>query len=340
METYSKGVVDKLEQVSIQYNAGILKLFTTDREFYETGKFDEWGTPQNLQIFGKSNYTDSITNLFSSLLSNVDSDSLTLISEIKNKKNDSGSNNLKKYKQNIKNLINGKKDGFESSLNNISNELINAQLPVVRSIDKINYVIQGQGYDGYIDKQGNPLIFSATSATTITNLKNNSNNITSALNNIINALKQSEIITNNYNFVQTYSLISNSFNNNPSDKRFYLVFANDLINDIDTMVDKLSVNLPSDWKKDIKSVLEKPYKEGANAESKAIKNIFKKYKKDNTNVNNYYGSDWNKWRKDDRDNGLVKVDNPSDDLKNRLKNLYLTENPNSDDDTFNGKVKF
>ena len=340
METYSKGVVDKLEQVSIQYNAGILKLFTTNRDNFVVGSFDEWGTPQFREIFGKSNYTDSITNLFSSLLSNVDSDSLTLISEVKDKKNDTGSNNLKIYKQNIKNLINSKKDGFESSLNNISNELINAQLPVVRSIDKINYVIQGQGFDGYIDKQGNPLVFSATSATTITNLKNNSNNITESLSLVINALGNSNIITDDYNTGQTYSLISNSFNNNSSDKRFYLVFANDLINEIDSMVDKLSVDLPSDWKKDIKEVLKKPYKQGAEAEKKAIKDIFKKYKKENPNVNIYYDVEWNKWRKDDRENSLIKVDSPTNDLKDRLKNLYLTENSNSDNQTFNGKVKF
>jgi hypothetical protein len=232
METFSNGVVDKLEQVSTQYNAGILKLFTTNRDQFIVGSFDEWGTPQSREIFGKSNYTDSVTKLFSNLLNSVETDALTLVSRIKTEKNilPTAKNNLKIYKQNIKNLINAKKDSFINSLNNISNELSNSQLPVVRSIDKINYVIQG--YDGYIDKQGNPLIFSATSVTTITDLKNNSNNITEALTLVINHLETSKIITDDYNDAQTYSLISNSFNNNNADKRFYLVFANDLLTDV------------------------------------------------------------------------------------------------------------
>ena len=334
METFDTGVVDKLEQVSVEYNAGILKLFTTNRgDNFTGGTFDEFGTEQQRTIFGKSNYTNDITTLFSDLSSDVQSDSLTLISTIITKKNDSGSNNLKTYKKNIQDLINSKKDGFASMLDNISNELSNSQLPVIRSIDKINYVLQGN--DGYIDKQGNPIIFSATSGNTITDLKDNASNITEALTKVISGLTDSNIITSDYDNNQT---ITNSFNNN-SDKRFYLVFANDLINNLDDMVDKLMVGLPSDWRKEITSVLDNPYKQGSENEKKAIKDVFKKYKKENKSIDRKYGVDWNKWRKDDRENSLVKVDNPSNDLKTKLKNLYLGVNSN-DDKTFNGKVTF
>ena len=105
------------------------------------------------------------------------------------------------------------------------------------------------------------------------------------------------------------------------------------------MVDKLMVGLPSDWRKEITSVLDNPYKQGSENEKKAIKDVFKKYKKENKSIDRKYGVDWNKWRKDDRENSLVKVDNPSNDLKTRLKNLYLGVNSN-DDKTFNGKVTF
>jgi hypothetical protein len=338
METFNDGVIDKLEQVSIEYNAGILKLFTSNRgNNFTNGNFDEFGTKEPRTIFGKSNYTDNITSLFSSLLNDVQADSLTLISEVKTKKNDSGSNNLKTYKKNIENLINSKKSSFTSTLDNISNELSNSQLPVIRSIDKINYVLQGN--DGYIDKQGNPIIFSTTSGNTITDLKDNSSNITGALTQVIQTLIDSNIITSGYNNNQTYNLITNSFNDNNSDKRFYLVFANDLINNLNDMVDKLMVDLPSDWRKDIISVLDKPYRSGSESEKKAIKDLFKKYKKENKSIDRKYGVEWNKWRKDDRENSLVKVDNPSDNLKTRLKNLYLGENVNNDK-TFNGKVTF
>jgi hypothetical protein len=220
METFNTGVVDKLEQVSVEYNAGILKLFTTNRgDDFTNGKFDEFGTPQQRTIFGKSNYTNSVTKLFSDLLSDVQTDSLTLISKIKGSKNDGGSNNLKTYKKNIQDLINSKKDSFTSMLDNISNQLSNSQLPVIRSIDKINYVLQGN--DGYIDKQGNPIIFSTTSGNTITDLRDNASNITDALTQVIQTLIDSNIITSDYKNDQTYELISDSFKGNPADKRFY-----------------------------------------------------------------------------------------------------------------------
>lgn len=337
METFNTGVIDKLEQVSIEYNAGILKLFTTNRgDNFTGGTFDKFGTPQQRTIFGKSNYTDSVTKLFSSLLNDVETDSLTLVSNIKTIKNDNGSNNLKTYKNNISNLINSKKSSFTATLDNISNELSNSQLPVIRSIDKINYVLQGN--DGYIDKQGNPIIFSSTSANTITNLRDNSSNITEALTKVITGLTNSNIITNDYNDNQSYVLISNSFKDNPADKRFYLVFAHDLINNFDEMVNKLSNGLPESWKKDIENVLNNPYRVGSEIEKRTIKKQFDNYKKIGK-IEKLYNSEWNKWRKDDRENSLVKVDNPSNDLKTRLTDLYLGVNSNPDK-TFNGKVKF
>ena len=142
---------------------------------------------KTVNIFGKSSYVDKVSQVFTDIITDIDDNNLTILSNmLSGYKFPTSQQNI--FKQQLKDLVNNKKTDFLNGLTTITNDLSTSQLKIVRTIDKINYVLQS--LDGYIDKKGNPQIYNTQSGETITGLLNDSTKITESLNNIITYYSQ------------------------------------------------------------------------------------------------------------------------------------------------------
>jgi len=336
-EPIENGMYDKLKELTENYNSALLKLYTKDRDF-KTGLLDEFGAGKTVNIFGKSSYVDKVSQVFTDIITDIDDNNLTILSNmLSGYKFPTSQQNV--FKQQLKDLVNNKKTDFLNGLTTITNDLSTSQLKIVRTIDKINYVLQS--LDGYIDKRGNPQIYDAQSGETITGLLNDSTKIVESLNSIITYYSEINIITDDYNNDQSYTLLGGSFNVT-ADMRFYLIFGYDLTNNYKELETKCVGVLSSDnnWKKFIETDLNKYYREPAILERKLILAKFKEYKDYKSKFSKWLPNDWNQLNKKDRKNSLVLKSSPSSDDKIRLQNLYLGYNSSDDKLTFNGKVTF
>jgi hypothetical protein len=329
---------DKLKQVSEQYNSGILMLYTKDRD-YKSGKMNEFGSPSatqtNLTIFGKSTFEPKIDTLFSSLLSDINGNSLTIQQEMLTR--DFKPIDKAIFNNQLKKLVNDYKVKFTDKLVSATNELSKVQLSMTRNIDKLNYVVQG--LDGYIDTKGITQIYTIDSATTVNEIGMVMNTYSPLINLLETNLETKKIITSTYSDDQTYTLPGGSFATNPADKRFFLVFGWELANNYRAFETQFTGSFTSkDWTKFISESLTKNYKVPADNEKKEIGKIFSDYKKSTNKV--YVPGDVTTLIKNKRQTGLTIKTSATDNDKTRLKNLYLGQNSNTDKNTFNGKVIF
>jgi hypothetical protein len=332
---------DKLKQVSEQYNSGILMLYTKDRDF-KSGQMNEFGgtttppTPTSgLTIFGKSTFEPKIDTLFSQLLTDINSNSLTIQQEMLNEKFTDVEKAI--FNNQLKKLVNDYKVKFTDKLVSTSNELSKVQLSMTRNIDKLNYVVQG--LDGYIDTKGIPQIYTIDSTTTVNEIGIVMNTYSPLINLLETNLETKKIITSTYDDNQTYTLPGGSFATNPADKRFFLVFGWQLANNYNAFETQFAGALTAkNWTKFISESLTKNYKVPADNEKKEIGKIFSDYKKSTNKV--YVPGDVTTLIKNKRQTGLTIKTSATDNDKTRLKNLYLGQNSNTDKNTFNGKVIF
>ena len=335
---FTQGEYDKLKQVSEQYNSGILMLYTKDRD-YKTGKMNEFGsgsaTQTNLTIFGKSTFETKIDTLFSSLLTDISSNSLTIQQEML--KQNFKSVDQTNFNNQLKKLVNDYKTTFTTKLVNTSNELSKVQLSMTRNIDKLNYVIQG--LDGYIDTKGVTQIYTIDSATTVNEIGIVMNAYSPLINLLETNLETKKIITSTYSDDQNYVLPNGSFATNAADKRFFLVFGYQLTNNYKAFETQVIGSFTTkDWTSFISKNLTKYYKEPADGEKKKMSEIFSNYSKETKK--SYLPSELTPYIKNKRQTSLTIKTSATDNDKTRLKNLYLGQNSNSDKNTFNGKVIF
>jgi hypothetical protein len=335
---FTQGEFDKLKQVSEQYNSGILMLYTKDRD-YKSGKMNEFSsgsaTQTNLTIFGKSTFETKIDTLFSGLLNDINSNSLTIQQEML--KQNFKSVDQTNFNNQLKKLVNDYKVKFTDKLVTASNELSKVQLEMTRNIDKLNYIIQG--LDGYIDTKGVTQIYTIDSATTVNEIGMVMNTYSPLINLLETNLETKNIITSTYDDNQTYNLPGGGFSTNTADKRFFLVFGWQLVNNYKSFETQVIGSFTSkDWTSFISKSLNKNYKGPADNEKKKISEIFSNYKKETNKT--YVPGDVTTFIKNKRQTSLTIKTASTDNDKTRLKNLYLGQNSNSDKNTFNGKVIF
>lgn len=336
---FTNGEKDKLQQISEQYNSGILMLYTKDRECTE-GKMNEFSSPSavvsGLTIFGKSVYEKKIDTLFSDLLNDINNNTLTIQQEmLKQKFKPVDQTN---FNNQLKKLVNDYKVSFTSKMVTTTNELSKIQLNMTRNIDKLNYVIQG--LDGYIDTKGVTQIYTIDSATTVNDIGLVMNDYSGFINLLETNLETSKIINPiGYTDNQNYNLPNGSFSTSPADKRFFLVFGYDLSNDYQSFETKvIGTFTTSDWIKFIKENLTKTYKIPAENEKKKMKQIFSEYSKKNTNL--YKPSSYSDYLTKKRKTSLTIKTAPTPDDKKRLSDLYTGLNTETDKNKFNRKVIF
>jgi hypothetical protein len=339
---FTQGEYDKLKQVSEQYNSGILKLFTKERD-YKSGLISSTG----VTIFGKSTSVvksssdNLIDKLFESLLSDINSGLLSVQKDISNAGNNVLQQNVLKTR--LIELTNEAKATFTNNLNAANTDLTNAELKMARNIDKLNYIVNG--VDGYINTKGVPQIYTNNSADTVTNINTVMSTYATLINNFNSDLEKNGIIAISaetiYNNEQTYNLPGGSFSGNSSDKRFFLVFGFQLTNNYSDFESKLLQPFTIEKiKKDIKESLLKKYKSPADKEKKEISNIFSTFNKNYIKGKKYIPDDYKKYLKDKRNAGLSLNTSPTEQNIKKLKDLYTGQNSDPNKDTFNGKVTF
>jgi hypothetical protein len=339
---FTQGEYDKLKQVSEQYNSGILKLFTKERD-YKSGLISSTG----VTIFGKSTAVvkpsseNLIDKLFNDLLSNINDGSLTIQKNIKDKGNTILLQNVLKTR--LIELTNEAKATFTNNLNSANTDLTNDELKMARNIDKLNYIVNS--VDGYIDTKGVPQIYTNNSANTVTNINTVMSTYATLINNFNSDLENSGIIAISagtiYNSEQTYNLPGGSFSDNLADKRFFLVFGSQLTNNYSDFELKLLKPFNNEKiTKDIKESLLKNYKTPADKEKKEISNTFSTFNKNYIKSKKYIPGDYKKYLQDKRTAGLTLNTSPTEQNIKKLKDLYTGQNSDPSKDTFNGKVTF
>jgi hypothetical protein len=339
---FAQGEYDKLREVSEQYNSGILMLYTKDRD-YKSGEMNAFGgtttppTPTSgLTIFGKSTFETKIDTLFSGLLNDINSNSLTIQQEML--KQNFKSVDQTNFNNQLKKLVNDYKVKFTDKLVTTSNELSKVQLSMTRNIDKLNYVVQG--LDGYIDTKGIPQIYTIDSTTTVNEIGMVMNAYSTEIDKLNTNLITKNIIYSEYNDNQSYQLPGSSFATNTADKRFFLVFGWQLANNYRAFETQVTGSFTSkDWTKFISESLTKNYKAPADNEKKKMSEIFSKYKKDTNKV--YVPGNITDLIKNKRQTGLTIKTSATENDKTRLQKLYTGQNNDpADKNTFNGKVIF
>jgi hypothetical protein len=329
----TKGLYDKLKEISTEYNHSLLKLYTSKTDF-NTGE----AVSTKTNIFGKSDYIESVNTVFNDLKNDINTNKLTILEEMLNN-NKFQEKDQNKFRQQLIDLVNRTQTFYSDKLSTITNELSESQYDLIRAIDKINYVTKS--LDGYIDKKGNPIIFDAQSGNTIENLSANTISIIQTVNSVNTEFINFGIITKDYNETQSYNLLTKDGLKTPEDKRFYLIFGYDLVKDYNNFKNKVlgTLNKTEGWEKFVTDSLEKNYRKPAIDESKQLSKLFDKVKKTGTKPNTKLPDNWNALSRDERKNSLIKKTNPTDDEKKQLQNLYLGYNSNTDK-SFNGKVVF
>ena len=233
--------IDTLEKINSEFLIGGLQILTKDRKYVDG--YIGVGTTDNVKIFGKAdNIQDKVENLITKAKEDVDNDLCPAIDGLTNQ--NFTDQDIRKIKNQIKSLIDAKKDTMIGSLENYSTQIGNEELKLINVIDKVNYV--NNAHDGYINNKGNVIVYNISGTTQVTppveasvtntlqELNTDTNIIKNSLNNFYNQLNNGIIIPSgnteyNDNFVFSCLLGNNIITEN--ENRFFMLFGNDVLTD-------------------------------------------------------------------------------------------------------------
>jgi hypothetical protein len=222
-KAYADGTVAALESVNQAYLTGGLRMFTKDRN-YITGQFGQYATSagDNVEssIFGKSEKLQSkIDEVFNGAIDDVNNDISPLIVPFTtgNRKNDVKNSDVRKYKKQLIDAINKRKNTFQSSMLTNLNNLVTTEQEFIRVVDKINLV--QSGIDGFKKPSGQAILYSLTATTRISDT---SVGVTTTQEELVADYKTvADNINTLYTNLQTYQLMTNDWSNNINDISFY-----------------------------------------------------------------------------------------------------------------------
>jgi outer membrane protein OmpA-like peptidoglycan-associated protein len=233
--------IDTLEKVNSEFLIGGLQILTKDRKYVDG--YIGIGTTDNVKIFGKGDsIQDKVENLITKAKEDVDNDLCPAIDGLTNQ--NFTDQDIRKIKNQIKSLIDAKKDTMIGSLENYSTQIGNEELKLINVIDKVNYV--NNAHDGYINNKGNVIVYNISGTTQVTppveasvtntllEINADTNIIKNNLNNFYNQLNNGIIIPSgdteyNDNFVFSCLLGNNIITEN--ENRFFMLFGVDVLAD-------------------------------------------------------------------------------------------------------------
>lgn len=257
VKEYAETSLAVLEDVNDAYYIGGLRMFTTDRNYVE-GTFGLNGSPYVLNnIIGKPQALQSkIDDVFTGALSDVDNGSSPFLAGINNVVATNAE--IRLYKNTLKQVITDKKGTFSQFFDNNINSLVQVEQSLINYIDKCNFVTSesdgaNTATDGYLLKQGSPVIYSLTGTTDVdasstgasTTLDELVNDFTT-LGNDIEQLYQQYLSTgilndNDQKFTTSYTFdCLDSSISSAADKRAFIVFAREVVENSQELITKLT----------------------------------------------------------------------------------------------------
>jgi hypothetical protein len=372
-QLYIDTILNKIEQVTKDYNFQIYTIFSQNRKYVE-GKTRQFTTPKDLKIYGKPDTIESkISKLFEMVIEDIDNvnnkndDGLKFIINLY--RNDFKSVVIKKVKENLKNAVNKTKSSLLTSLTSVDNEITSVQTEMIRTLAKLDIV--DTKTDGYIKTDQNAKVYNITATTEVQSgsaFANTYDELVSDYSSAIDSLYSFYTDMSSYNSVgnssKSYALVDLPYNpenlkiykddvfgtntkNVNQEKRFYALMSRTILdsNLLNTFISEI---VPSDiansksgrgeklidYTKDYYGGTKLEYKEEYDAEQLVVKSF-----KETNNYKDKY-SKWTpfasgKVRKFNF-NGYVEGTN---DQSTRLQNLYKNGNTNDNAKTFNGKNK-
>ena len=159
VQDYTSSITDSLNEVANKYSIDGLAYFTDERDYVDgnvLGYFTDGftGTSTTTNLFGKPKEDElqtKINNLFDEIIMDVSNGNSPLLKNIQNKNFSNADIDL--YKFNIMNLINETKTNYISDYMSVMSKVVNNQLSLVQTIDRINFVMTNT--DGYASKARN-----------------------------------------------------------------------------------------------------------------------------------------------------------------------------------------
>lgn len=163
-QNYFNTVYNKVKEVGEQHNLGVVQLFTKSRQFIE-GDIPVTSTTVNL--FGKSNelqdYSDDLIDL---LIDDINNDNWIFFADML--PSNITAKTKRKVKKNMIDYLTGLKGTFSTDLYTITQELVQAEMDLIKTINKLSVVTNDDTdyIDGFIKKKNDVIIYhiSGTSA--------------------------------------------------------------------------------------------------------------------------------------------------------------------------------
>ena len=238
---YMESTYENLKKLNEELLYGGIIILTKDRK-YVNGYFNylSGNTTNSAKIFGSSEkLQEKVQNLIKMAKVDVDDDLCPILGGLydENFKN----SDVKKVKKQIKELIDNKLNVITQALENVKSTINKNELSFIDYVDKINYVANAN--DGYINKRGEPLIFSlsGTSGIDVASV-----GVTNTFDELVQDYLQIKTKINNYyDNLFTYKIIPSGATNEyvdtflfdtyqsspiltPEQNRFFILFGKDI----------------------------------------------------------------------------------------------------------------
>jgi hypothetical protein len=238
---YMESTYENLKKLNEELLYGGIIFLTKDRK-YVNGYFNylSGDTTNSANIFGSSEkLQEKVQNLIKMAKVDVDDDLCPLLAGVYDE--NFKKTEITKVKREIKKLIDSKLSVITIALENAKSTINTNQLSFINYVDKINYVANAN--DGYINKKGEPLIFSlsGTSGIDVASV-----GVTNTFDEMVQDYLQIKTKINNYyDNLFTYKIIPSGATNEyvdtflfdtyqsspiltPEQNRFFILFGKDI----------------------------------------------------------------------------------------------------------------
>ncbi len=349
---YQETVIASLQCIADFYGELGMRLYTTDRK-YTSGDFVLSDTlpPDTAILYGKSFGLDQkFETQFQKCNTDIDNDVFPLIpsNTKKYKRKD-----IKKYKKKLKEIVEVVKSGFVSPMNVESQKLVDKELELTNLLDKVNVV--ATKIDGIINDKGNPVVYRLTGTSEVfdTSVRKFSDTYQEMMFDyflILENMNSYDAMLDIYDLVSTNSslkydndlntVIETSSISTEPEKRFYLLFFNQILNNQDylrkelfTFIETNDFYKKDEWKINVLEILSAQEVKFKKAQDD-IQKLFNR-------VNNEYTlfeSDTLYSKEKIRKFTFSNDDSAADSEKNKIKYLYDGLN-HGEPKKWNNKVK-
>jgi hypothetical protein len=253
---YFNTIFSNLNILKDGLNLGGLLLYTKQRK-YKDGYFDYLsGTTNSLTttILGKpEKYQNTLDDLISRGKDDVDNLLTPPLSQVEQQNFTNAQ--IRKVKRKLKNMIDEVKNPYLSALDDAQTNIIKEELNLIALIDQLNFVVNKT--DGYINKQGNPIIYNISGKTEGVNPNSNVSNtydelkkdflkIGSDLNEFMVKLDSYGIVPTGETYTYKDDFKTQLYLNEDTQKEsttevnvFFMLFGKEIIDTPSTFVDEL-----------------------------------------------------------------------------------------------------